>query len=75
MDFSQLPPEMWVQGIFCALFCWLLKFTMTESKEREAKLMTQIEKQNETNEKIVSSLNRLEKDVMDIKTKGEMTNG
>ncbi|MEK4030769.1 BhlA/UviB family holin-like peptide [Pseudobacillus sp. FSL P4-0506] len=71
MDFTNLPPELWVQGIFCALFVWLLRFTMTESKEREGKLMAQIEKQNATNEKIVTSLQRLEKDVLDIKNKGE----
>lgn len=72
MDFTQLPPEMWVQGIFCILFVWLLKFTMSESKDREAKLMAQIEKQNNTNEKIVSSLQSLEKDIADIKAKGEV---
>ncbi|MED0665301.1 BhlA/UviB family holin-like peptide [Bacillus badius] len=72
MDFTNLPPEMILtQGIFCALFIWLLRFVMTESKEREGKLMAQIEKQNATNEKIVTSLERLEKDVFDIKNKGE----
>lgn len=43
---------------------------MTESKEREDRLYQQIERQNETQDKIVSSLERLEKDVMDIKNKG-----
>ncbi|WP_269765894.1 BhlA/UviB family holin-like peptide [Domibacillus aminovorans] len=53
--------------MFCALFVWLLQFQMTESKERENKLTVQIDKQNETQDKIVSSLERLEKDIMDIK--------
>jgi hypothetical protein len=70
MDLTSLPPELLLaQGIFCILFVWLLKFTMTESKERENKLYTQIERQNETQDKIVGSLERLEKDVIDIKNK------
>ncbi|OAH52924.1 MULTISPECIES: BhlA/UviB family holin-like peptide [Bacillaceae] len=71
MDLTQLPPEMWVQGIFCILFVWLLKKVMDESVIRENKLYTQIERQNETQDKIVGSLERLEKDVYDIKNKGE----
>ncbi len=67
LDLQSLPPELWLQGIFCALFVWLLRFVMTESKEREDRLYAQIERQNETQDKIVSSLERLEKDVMEIK--------
>ncbi|OMP66875.1 BhlA/UviB family holin-like peptide [Domibacillus epiphyticus] len=72
MDFTQIPPEMWAQpAIFIVLFVYLLRYVMTESKERENRLMVQIEKQNETNEKIVSSLQSLEKDIAEIKAKGE----
>ncbi|OKL36922.1 BhlA/UviB family holin-like peptide [Domibacillus mangrovi] len=67
MDLTQLPVELWVQGVFCVLFVWLLRIQMAESKERENKLMAQIERQNETQDKIVCSLERLEKDINEIK--------
>lgn len=69
MDLQSLPPEILAQGVFAILFVWLLRFVMTEAKEREAKLYEQIERQNETQDKIVKSLIRLEKDVAEIKNK------
>lgn len=72
MELQSLPPEILAQGIFAILFVWLLRFVMTEAKERETKLYEQIERQNETQDKIVKSLIRLEKDVADIKNKKEV---
>ncbi|MGG3450674.1 BhlA/UviB family holin-like peptide [Domibacillus aminovorans] len=68
MDLTQLPAELWAQGVFGVLFVWLLRIQMAESKERENKLMAQIERQNETQDKIVCSLERLEKDIYEIKS-------
>ncbi|OAH57748.1 holin [Domibacillus aminovorans] len=68
MDLTQLPAEFWAQGVFGVLFVWLLRIQMAESKERENKLMAQIERQNETQDKIVCSLERLEKDIYEIKS-------
>lgn len=69
MDLQSLPPEILAQGVFAILFVWLLRFVMIEAKERETKLYEQIERQNETQDKIVKSLIRLEKDVAEIKNK------
>ncbi|CAI6274118.1 BhlA/UviB family holin-like peptide [Bacillus velezensis] len=35
------------QGPFAVLFCWLLFYVMKTSKERESKLYSQIDSQNE----------------------------
>lgn len=45
----ELPVEMIAtQGIFAVLFVWLLISTKKESKEREDRLMTHVEKTTET---------------------------
>ncbi|MEH6944627.1 BhlA/UviB family holin-like peptide [Bacillus sp. JJ722] len=68
MDISTIPAEMWMsQGLFALLFVWLLFDTRKESKAREDKLISQIEKQNESQEKIVLSLERLEHQISTIK--------
>ncbi|SDC80356.1 BhlA holin family protein [Terribacillus halophilus] len=71
MDLTTIPLDTWVgQGIFCVLFVWMLMTTMKESRQREDKLLNQIEKQNAAQEKIVSSLERLELQIQDIKNGG-----
>ena len=68
MDLSTIPVEMWMsQGLFAVLFIWLLTDTRKESKAREEKLTLQIEKQNESQEKIVLSLERLEQQISNLK--------
>jgi BhlA holin family len=71
MDLSAIPMDTWIgQGIFCVLFVWMLLTTMKESKQREDKLLAQIEKQNAAQEKIVSSLERMEIQIQEIKNGG-----
>ena len=48
------------QGIFCALFVWLFYDTRKESKEREDKLMTYLEKTEEAHGLILTAINELE---------------
>lgn len=68
MDFTQLPVELWLsQGIFCLLFVWLFFDTRKEAKQREEKLSSQIDKQNESQSKIVQSLERLESQITHLK--------
>jgi len=46
---TELPMEMIVsQGIFAVLFVWLFFSTRAESKERELRLMTHLEKTTNT---------------------------
>ncbi|MCM3719165.1 BhlA/UviB family holin-like peptide [Fictibacillus phosphorivorans] len=67
MEFS-IPVEMVAsQGIFACLFVYLLLDTRKESKQREEKLTVQIEKQNESMDRIVQSIERLEEKVSNIK--------
>lgn len=68
MDLTTIPVEMWMsQGLFAVLFVWLLIDTRKESKAREDKLTAQIEKQNDSQEKIVLSLERLEQQISNLK--------
>lgn len=68
MDFAQIPIDQLVSnGVFALLFVWLLFDTRKESKQREEKLVTQIEKQNIAQEKIVGSLERLETQIDNLK--------
>lgn len=68
MDLTQIPVELWIsQGIFCLLFVWLFADTRKESKERELRLSQQIDKQNEAQEKIVKSLENLERQISHLK--------
>lgn len=50
-------------GVFAVLFVWLLLDTRKESKQREEKLLAQIEKQNEAQERIVQAIERIEKKI------------
>ncbi|MEC1720611.1 BhlA/UviB family holin-like peptide [Schinkia azotoformans] len=71
MDITQIPLDVWLsQGIFAVLFVWLLFDTRKEAKQREDKLSAQIDKQNEQMGRIVSSLERLENQISNLK-KGE----
>lgn len=68
MDISQVPIDVWLsQGIFALLFVWLLFDTRKEAKAREEKLSQQIDKQNESMEKIVLSLQGLEQQISTLK--------
>jgi predicted type IV restriction endonuclease len=68
MDISQVPIDVWVsQGIFALLFVWLLFDTRKEAKAREEKLSAQIDRQNESMEKIVISLQGLEQQISNLK--------
>ncbi|MCB7071381.1 holin [Caldibacillus sp. 210928-DFI.2.22] len=68
MDISQVPLDVWLsQGIFALLFVWLLIDTRKEAKTREEKLSQQIDKQNESMEKIVISLQGLEQQISSLK--------
>ncbi|MGG4507937.1 BhlA/UviB family holin-like peptide [Heyndrickxia sporothermodurans] len=67
MDLSNIPLDNFIgQGIFCLLFVWLLFTTNKQSLEREQRLTDQINKQNEAQEKIVQSLERLETQISDL---------
>ncbi|AKS37683.1 holin [Anoxybacillus gonensis] len=64
MDLTSIPIEQFVSnGVFATLFVWLLIDTRKESKEREQKLLEQIEKQNEAQERIVQAIERIEKKI------------
>ncbi|MEK4125880.1 BhlA/UviB family holin-like peptide [Anoxybacillus sp. FSL W8-0382] len=64
MDISSIPIEHFVSnGVFALLFVWLLVDTRKESKQREEKLLAQIEKQNEAQERIVHAIERIEKKI------------
>ena len=64
MDLTSIPVEQFVSnGVFALLFVWLLIDTRKESKEREQKLIEQIEKQNEAQERIVQAIERIEKKI------------
>lgn len=64
MDVNGLPVEMIVsQGIFAVLFVWLFIDTRRESKDRESRLLEQIDKQNQAQDRIVQAIEGLEKQV------------
>lgn len=68
MDISQVPLDVWLsQGIFALLFVWLLIDTRKEAKAREDKLSAQIDRQNESMDKIVLSLQALEQQISSLK--------
>lgn len=68
MDLTQIPIDVWVsQGLFALLFVWLLFDTRKEAKRREEQLTLQIEKQNESQTKIVTTLERLETNINHMK--------
>ncbi|WP_240371498.1 BhlA/UviB family holin-like peptide [Anoxybacteroides rupiense] len=64
MDLTSIPIESFVSnGVFAILFVWLLHDTRKESKEREQKLIEQIEKQNEAQQRIVEAIERIEQKI------------
>ncbi|KYD26218.1 BhlA/UviB family holin-like peptide [Geobacillus sp. B4113_201601] len=64
MDLTSIPIEQFVSnGVFGVLFVWLLIDTRKEAKEREQKLLAQIEKQNEAQERIVQAIERIEQKI------------
>ncbi|MCM2603748.1 BhlA/UviB family holin-like peptide [Rossellomorea marisflavi] len=67
MDITQLPlDQILSNGIFACLFLWLLIDTRKEAKQREEKMYFQIDKQNEAQDKIVKSLERLENQISQL---------
>lgn len=68
MDLTSIPVDQLVSnGIFAVLFIWLLVNQQKDSRERESRLTTQIEKQNEAQDRIVQSLERLETQISQLK--------
>ena len=68
MDLTSIPIDQLISnGIFAILFIWLLVNQQKDSKEREFRLSSQIEKQNEAQLKIVESLERLEAQITTLK--------
>ncbi|PAE12460.1 holin [Niallia circulans] len=68
MDLTSIPIDQLVSnGIFAVLFIWLLVNQQKDSRERESRLTTQIEKQNEAQDRIVQSLERLETQISQLK--------
>jgi len=68
MDLTTIPLDQFAQqGIFALLFVWLLFDTRKEAKVREDKLTVQIEKQNQAQDRIVQSLERLETQIQNLK--------
>lgn len=64
MDISSIPIEQLISnGVFAVLFVWLLVDTRKEAKEREQKLLSQIERQNEAQERIVQAIERIEQKI------------
>ena len=64
MNISSIPVEHFVSnGVFGLLFVWLLVDTRKEAKEREQKLLSQIERQNEAQERIVQAIERIEQKI------------
>lgn len=63
----ELPIEMIVsQGIFAVLFMWLFIDSRSESKNRETRLLEQIDKQNQAQDRIVQAIERLERQVSNL---------
>lgn len=63
----ELPIEMIVsQGIFAVLFVWLFIDSRSESKNRETRLLEQIDKQNQAQDRIVQAIERLERQVSNL---------
>lgn len=68
MDLTSIPIDQLVSnGIFAVLFIWLLVNQQKDSRERESRLTSQIEKQNEAQDRIVQSLERLETQISQLK--------
>ncbi|MEQ2466168.1 BhlA/UviB family holin-like peptide [Niallia hominis] len=68
MDLTSIPIDQLVSnGIFAVLFIWLLVNQQKDSRDRESRLTTQIEKQNEAQDRIVQSLERLETQISQLK--------
>lgn len=68
MDLTAIPIDQLVSnGIFAVLFIWLLVNQQKDSRERESRLTSQIEKQNEAQDRIVQSLERLETQISQLK--------
>ncbi|HZG59900.1 MAG TPA: BhlA/UviB family holin-like peptide [Anoxybacillus sp.] len=64
MDLTSIPLEQFAtNGVFALLFVWLLVDTRKEAKQREEKLIAQIEKQNEAQQRIVEAIERIEQKI------------
>ncbi|MEA5023929.1 hypothetical protein SDC9_15177 [bioreactor metagenome] len=69
----ELSPEMIKmiasQGIFAILFVWLLYGERKDSKEREDRLMVQLEKNSTVYENVISAVNALRELIISNKSK------
>lgn len=64
MEIAGIPVELVIsQGIFAVLFVWLFVETRKEARVRENQLLGQIAEQNESQRRIVLSLERLEQKI------------
>jgi len=72
LDLASIPLDLWLsQGVFAVLFVWLLMDTRKESRSREDRLNKQIDNQNQVQNKIAQTLNRMEIKISNITKKGE----
>jgi len=72
LDLASMPLDLWLsQGVFAVLFVWLLMDTRKESRNREDRLNKQIDNQNQVQNKIAQTLNRMEIKISNITKKGE----
>jgi len=55
------------QGIFAVLFIWLFMKVTKESGEREARLMSHIERTTDTLQQIEKSISRMQTEIEDIR--------
>lgn len=67
MDFAQIPLDVWLsQGVFAVLFVWLFISTRKESKEREDRLMSHVEKTTTTLDGLSNRMENVSGKVNDI---------
>lgn len=64
MEMAGIPVELVISnGLFAVLFVWLFVETRKEARTRENQLLGQIAEQNESQRRIVLSLERLEQKI------------
>jgi hypothetical protein len=57
------------QGPYAALFIWLFFKTIKESKEREDRLMSHVERTTDTLKQIEQSVSGMQEEIQDIREK------
>lgn len=69
MEIEMIMEMVMQQGVWCALFVYLFISSQKKSDEREKQLMTLINSQGDKLERIAITLDKLNDDVEDLKTK------